>query len=69
MSTTSITRCDSCHKVIDYDGTHRIEINRFNIDGKKPYYYWDICDECIVNILAVLGLTWKKPAPSKRKKK
>jgi hypothetical protein len=69
MSTTSITRCDVCHKEIkDYKSIHRLEFNRLSLMS-KPYFSYDICPECLNNVLYCFGEHYTPPKPKKGKKK
>jgi uncharacterized protein YlaI len=55
MSTTSVTMCDSCDKIIEY-----IDLNVVEINGKslvyKPYYYFDLCPECLQKMIKKFGV-------------
>lgn len=63
MSSTTIYRCDVCHKEVDVKEKERICINHM-LFWEKPQYDFDVCPECMEQILSWFGLK-----PKRRKSK
>ena len=55
MSTTSVIRCDSCDKIIEYDDLNVVEINGKSL-VYKSYYYFDLCTGCLQKTIKKLGV-------------
>jgi hypothetical protein len=70
MSSTTIYRCDVCHKTVDYQTLQNIDINYHNYrQGYHPSFNFDVCDECIGNVLYCFDIEWKPPIVKKKGKK
>jgi uncharacterized protein YlaI len=65
MSSKTIYRCDSCHKEISIETKNRVTLNGHVLFWNKPYHNFDVCEECMEQILGWFGVKSKL----KRKKK
>lgn len=65
MSSTTTYRCDSCFKELSRETRSRVTLNSGTLFWDKPYHDFDVCEECMEQILSWFGI---KSKPKRKKK-